>query len=99
KGIYTDLFKAVRKLGYQRVRIDGKVVNVSPVPSLARYKEHDIDIVIAQTEAARRNGAPLGEHITAALRLGHGTVVVRTGAGEERIYSERLYCGACGVGY
>ena len=97
KGIYKDLFQAARKLGFTLARIDGKIVALQPTPTLARYKEHDIDILVGETDGGAR-AAPLPELVATALRLGGGTVIARAGK-EERLYSERLYCGRCGVGY
>ncbi|MDX2171091.1 MAG: excinuclease ABC subunit UvrA, partial [Deltaproteobacteria bacterium] len=99
KGIYKDLFTAARKLGFKQARIDGKLTALEPTPSLARYKEHDIEIVVGAVEIApRATPAALPELIAAALRLGSGAVIA-VGGGVERLYSERLYCGRCGVGY
>ena len=98
KGIYTDLFKAARKLGFGEARIDGKVQSLRPIPAIARYKEHDIDIVMGEIALNGTSAEKLEEMIAAAVRFGSGTVIV-WGEEGERIYSERLYCGNCGIGY
>jgi excinuclease ABC subunit A len=98
KGIYTDLFKAARKLGFAQARIDGALVKLQPVPALARYKEHNIDIVVGMLELTGTEAAKLPDLVAAALRLGSGAVIV-AGEKEERIFSERLYCAGCGIGY
>ena len=102
KGIYKDLFQAVKKLGFGRARIDGALVSLEKLPSLARYKEHDIDIVVAEVALRGRTGTQLADAVKTALRIGGGAVVVARdidAAAGERIYSERLYCAACNVGY
>jgi excinuclease ABC subunit A len=98
KGIYKDLFQAARKLGFKYARVDGRTVALHPVPSLARYLEHDIDILVGSVDLGTRGSTPLPELVATALRLGSGTVIAKAGK-EERLYSERLYCGRCGVGY
>ena len=98
KGIYKDLFLSMRKLGFLSARIDGKMVGLEKVPAIARYKEHDIDIVVGEIEVRSAARASLGEHVDTALRLGSGAVVAVADSGE-KIYSERLYCTACGIGY
>ncbi|MBI3782694.1 MAG: excinuclease ABC subunit UvrA [Deltaproteobacteria bacterium] len=98
KGIYTDLFKAARKLGFTQARIDGSFVKLQPPPKLARYKEHDIDIVAGTLTVTRAAIAQLAEAVATALRFGSGAVIV-SGEEEERIFSERLYCAHCGIGY
>ena len=102
KGIYIELFRTARKLGFKQARIDGTVQPLEPAPTLARYREHDIDIVIASLQITRggtaRTAAQLPELVAAALRFGSGAAVVATEGGE-RMFSERLYCAGCGIGY
>jgi len=98
KGIYTDLFKSARKLGYERARIDGKIVRLQPIPQLARYSEHDIDILVGEVELTRAARERHADLIASALRLGGGAAIV-CAEGEEQIFSERLYCTNCGIGY
>ena len=103
KGIYTELFRAARRLGFVRARIDGHMRSLQPPPTLARYQEHDIDVVVGAVEIARAHAAQLPELVATALRFGSGAVIVvprRGGDGDgERIFSERLYCVRCAVGY
>ncbi|HSB22826.1 MAG TPA: excinuclease ABC subunit UvrA, partial [Burkholderiaceae bacterium] len=98
KGIYTDLFRAARKLGFARARIDGAIRPLHPPPALARYREHDIDIVVAALDITRAETAKLPELVATALRLGGGAVIVNTDQAEH-IFSERLYCARCSIGY
>jgi excinuclease ABC subunit A len=114
KGIYTDLLQSARRLGFKTARIDGQMLPLHPVPSLARYREHDIDIVIG-TMPVGNDGAKLNEVVATALRLGGGALIVlpeapvaprgsrkpkaKKSANVEVIFSERLYCGRCGIGY
>src|SRR5262249_6543434 len=98
KGIYTELFRAARKLGFTRARIDGVVRPLQPPPALARYKEHDIDIVVAALAVTRSEAVKLPEIVATALRFGGGALIVATDDAE-RIFSERLYCARCGIGY
>jgi excinuclease ABC subunit A len=103
KGIYTELFRAAHTLGYSAARVDGTLQSLRTVPSLARYKEHDIDILIGTLDVTRTEAARLPELVAAALRVGGGAVIVAHGTpprlGGERLFSERLYCAQCGTGY
>jgi len=98
KGIYTELFRAARKLGFSRARIDGAIRPLHPPPALARYREHDIDIVIASLDITRTETAKLPELVATALRFGGGALIVSADT-TERIFSERLYCAHCGISY
>ncbi len=109
KGIYTELFRSARRLGLTHVRVDGATVPVSPAPQLGRYQEHDIDLVVGSCVVG--GDRELAELVGQALRLGSGAAVVvargeapararkRVAPEAERLFSERLYCAACGLGY
>ncbi|HVN83870.1 MAG TPA: excinuclease ABC subunit UvrA [Candidatus Binatia bacterium] len=111
KGHYAELFRAMRKLGFRHARIDGKLVPLQPIPTIARYRAHDIDIVVGEIELTRAGGAHLPELVGTSLRLGSGALIVTRKvsstprksparvAPDERMFSERLYCAECGIGY
>src|SRR5262245_4288664 len=96
KGYHKEILAGARKLRLTEARIDGKRITLASVGLLDRYREHDIDLVVASAIPAR--GSELEDHLTRALRLGNGSVVVQ-GDGAERLYSERLFCPACGIGF
>jgi excinuclease ABC subunit A len=95
KGYHKDELAAARKLRLREARIDGRRVSLATVPLLDRYREHDIDLVVAGLPA---DLAGLETALDRALRLGRGTVVALAEGGE-RLYSERLFCPACGIGF
>ncbi|MBP1686615.1 MAG: uvrA, partial [Deltaproteobacteria bacterium] len=98
KGLYTELFRTARKLGFSQARVDGALRPLQPAPSLARYREHDIDIVVATLELTRTEASRVPEAVAAALRFGGGAVIVSSRHGEH-LFSEHLYCARCGIGY
>ncbi|MGH8009163.1 MAG: excinuclease ABC subunit UvrA, partial [Candidatus Binatia bacterium] len=73
KGFHKDVLAGARKLGFSQARIDGRVVPITAGMSLARYKEHNIEIVVGDAPV---NGAtqPLESLLHTALRVGNGTV-------------------------
>ncbi len=97
KGFHKDVLAGARKLGFVRARIDGKIAEITPDMSLARFKEHDIEVVIGKTEIAKTT-QQLETLLQDALRMGNGAVHI-IGNETERIYSEKLFCVPCGLGY
>jgi excinuclease ABC subunit A len=95
KGYHKEPLAAARKLRLREARIDGQLVALAGVPLLDRYKEHDIDLVVARLAA---DDAALEATVDRALRLGNGTLIAETG-GVARVLSERLFCAACGLGF
>src|SRR5262249_24069676 len=47
KGHYRELFERAQKEGTKEARVDGKFVVLKPGMKLARYQEHDVDLVIS----------------------------------------------------
>jgi excinuclease ABC subunit A len=97
KGYHKEILAGARKLRLTEARIDGKRLVLAGIGLLDRYREHDIDLVVASGVAPR--GPELEDQLTRALRLGNGSVIVQGARGEERLYSERLFCPACGIGF
>ncbi|HJW67850.1 MAG TPA: excinuclease ABC subunit UvrA, partial [Candidatus Binatia bacterium] len=96
KGYHKEVLTGARKLRLTEARIDGKHVLLAKAGLLDRYREHDIDLVVASDVSPA--SATLDDELNRALRLGNGSVVVLSAAGE-RLYSERLFCPACSLGF
>lgn len=97
KGSYVELFSNLHRLGFREVRVDGEWREVSQVGALARYKEHNIDLVVASWPLAGKRHS-LTDLIERALRFGAGTLIVVSDSGQH-VVSERLFCADCGIGY
>jgi excinuclease ABC subunit A len=94
KGYHKDVLAAARKLRLSDVRIDGSWRTIEDTPLLDRYREHDIDVLVAEADPA---GPSFEDDLGRALRLSGGSVVV-CGDDGERLFSERLFCAPCGLG-
>ena len=46
KGEYTELFSSLRQKGFNRVRIDGKIIGLDEDILILKNNKHDIDVVI-----------------------------------------------------
>ena len=97
KGFHKDTLESARKMGFTQARVDGQLMKLTSGLSLTRYKEHDIEIVIGEMSIAGsvQKFDPL---LQTALRIGNGAIHLR-GEKEARVYSEKLFCGPCGLGY
>jgi excinuclease ABC subunit A len=95
KGFHKDVLEAAQKLGCKEARIDGKRMVLKPTPKLARFQEHDVDIVIGEV---RPGDDASRDVLDRALRLGSGTFHAIVG-GQEQVFSERLYCPPCSLGF
>ncbi|OGY28184.1 MAG: excinuclease ABC subunit A [Candidatus Woykebacteria bacterium RBG_19FT_COMBO_43_10] len=92
KGIYEEVFEDLRKRGFVRVRVDGKVYEINEAPSLARYKIHDIDALIDRIELPT-DKQRITESVETALKLGEGVVYIHDNDLKvDKIYSENFSC-------
>jgi excinuclease ABC subunit A len=97
KGFHKDTLEYARKLGFTQARIDGRMTRLVSGMSLARYKEHNIEIVVGDLHVNGKT-QDLEALLHTALRVGNGALQV-VGEGAERMYSEKLFCVPCGLGY
>ncbi len=102
KGEYKALFDDIRRQGFVRVRVDGKVYSLDEVPPLHRYKVHNIEIVVDRVVIDKKAKSRITESVELALKIGGGimTVLLYTDGGEkELVFSEHLSCPYCGISY
>ena len=103
KGEYRKELEAVRRQGYLRARVDGQWIELDETPKLARYKRHDIDIVVDRLTVDAAARARLADSVETALKLGGGLVSVaraegaRSAEGEDLLFSQGAACPNCGT--
>jgi excinuclease ABC subunit A len=78
KGHHQPIADWIGKQGYELMRADAKVIRTEAFQKLDRYKEHDVEVVIADLKASRKPGSDLER----ALQVGKGSCFVATAAGE-----------------
>ena len=78
KGHHQPIATWIENQGYALMRADGRLLRVDTFEKLDRYKEHDIEVVIADLKAVAKPGDSLDE----ALRIGKGSCFLLTPAGE-----------------
>jgi len=76
KGVYTGLAKWARGRGYTHLRVDGAFLPVEPFPRLDRFREHRIELPVADLRVAPEREGELRAALAAALELGKGVVHV-----------------------
>jgi len=99
KGFHKDVLERVRRAGYTEVRVDGVMVDLDPLPRLSRYHEHAIEVVVDRRAIKRGEHSALQESVQKGLLLGSGTIYLLNPEGGERIFSQRLYCPRCRIGF
>src|SRR5438445_1390772 len=72
KGEYKKEISDLRKQGFQRLKIDGKLYDIDDVPTLNKKLKHDIEVVVDRIVIRPDLGHRLVDAIETALRLSDG---------------------------
>ncbi len=97
-GTYEELFARLRKGGFTRARVDGKVYQLETPPVLKRYIKHDIDLFVDEFTVAPGDRERLGEAVELALAQSKGLLSAETAAAAS-VYSEKNACPSCGISF
>jgi excinuclease ABC subunit A len=98
KGEYLAVFEELRKAGFVRARVDGKVRDLSEDITLEKTKKHSIEVVVDRLVAgAEENQARISESVETALKRGEGVALVSVADGEELLFSEHFACVYCNL--
>ncbi|MGA7825199.1 MAG: hypothetical protein WCA14_13500, partial [Steroidobacteraceae bacterium] len=97
KGYYTDLAKWAAKKGFRTLRVDGQPIPTSPWPRLSRFREHTIELPVAELDVAAKTDAALHQALERALDFGKGLVhVLGTKSDRVTVFSTKRACHSCG---
>ncbi|HHT8833340.1 excinuclease ABC subunit UvrA [Burkholderia cenocepacia] len=115
KGVYTDLAKWAKARGSTHLRVDGEFVTVDPWPKLDRFREHTIELPVADIVVSPDNEAELRRRLDETLELGKGVMHLlapldglhdamrndhsTAQVGAVKVLSVKRACPVCGTSY
>ena len=99
KGEYTKELEEFQKEGFIRVRIDGKMYELTDDIDIDRKKKHNIDIVVDRLVIKPDIRSRLTESIETAMKEANNLVNIDIVGGEEKLYSQNYACPDCGVNF
>lgn len=105
KGEYRGIFEDAKKQGFSKVRVDGKIYNLSEGGiNLNKKQKHTIEFVVDRLAADESHIKRIVESIELAFKFGSGNVVVdkltekaKEKNGHGIIFSEKFACSSCGI--
>ncbi|MBL0917290.1 MAG: excinuclease ABC subunit UvrA [Hydrogenophaga sp.] len=74
KGVYTELADWARPRGYSHLRVDGEFLPTTGFPRIDRFKEHTIELPVADFVVNTADEATLRAQLAKTLELGKGTL-------------------------
>ena len=98
KGEHQQIFQDLQKAGFVRVRVDGRICDLSEEFHLDKNKKHTIEAVVDRLQIEEgENTTRLADSIETALKLGSGVVLISIIDGQELLFSEHFACVYCGI--
>ena len=76
KGVYTDLAKWAAARGHSHLRVDGSFLPTAKFPRIERFKEHTIELPVADLVVRPEREDALRKALTLAFEHGHGVATL-----------------------
>src|SRR5215469_1391712 len=97
KGEYRKELADYQKRGFQRVKVDGKMLEIDAVPALNKKLKHDIEVVVDRIVLRADLGNRLADSFETALNLADGLAIAENAdSGERTIFSAKFACPVSG---
>ncbi len=94
KGEHRHLLEEAKKSGYQRIRIDGTIMDLSEALNLAldKKKKHTLEVVVDRIALDSGDRIRVADSLETALDLGNDTVLIQKDEKEEVLLSSNFAC-------
>jgi excinuclease ABC subunit A len=105
KGEYKKELSDLRRAGFVRAKIDGKLVELSDDITLNKNQRHTIDVMVDRLAIRSGIEKRLGESLEVAFKYGQDLLKVERldttakNGGGEIYFSQRFACVECGISY
>ncbi len=97
KGEHKGVFEEIKKEGFLRVRVNGKLKNLDEKITLTKNKKHTIEVVVDRLVLEGDYHERLTESIELALKIGLGLILVHELPDKDHLFSEHFACPHCEV--
>ncbi|MCD6472698.1 excinuclease ABC subunit UvrA [Candidatus Aerophobetes bacterium] len=104
KGEHRDILEEIRKNGYLRVRVDGKIRLLEEDIFLDKNKKHTIEVVVDRMKIKKGIENRLADSLETATDQSNGLALVTlkedsSSEEKESVFSRHFSCPYCGVSY
>jgi excinuclease ABC subunit A len=103
KGEYRKELSELRRAGFVRVKIDGKLYELGEEPALNKNQRHTIEVVVDRLAIRRGIEKRLADSLEVAFKYGQDLLKVERldeKKGDQGVYfSQRFACVDCGISY
>ena len=100
KGHYKELFEQLTRKGFLNVRVDGKLMEITPGMRLDRYRNHSVELVIDRLKVNAKDRERILASVDSALDQGDKEMLVCDAETDEvAYYSQELMDPVSGISY
>ena len=101
KGHYRELFISIKKQGFDKVRVDNRIIEIENGLELDRYKIHTIEILVDNFTLKSDNNSKerLKNSLNITFSNGDGSVLIIDESENPSYYSKNLICPESGISY
>ena len=97
KGTHAEVFKKLKTQGFARVRINGEVTLLDPIPELGKNLKHSIELVVDRLVLKPDMRKRLADSVELGIQAGQGRVIVSVIGGEDIFFSTDAVCPKCSL--
>ncbi len=98
-GDHGKLIQRLKREGFARVRIDGKIIEIESVGKLGKKKKRTLDVVVDRLVVKKTIQNRLADSLELALAQSGGRVIVDVLGHPPILFSEQAVCIRCGISY
>ncbi|SDB08202.1 excinuclease ABC subunit A [Desulfonatronum thiosulfatophilum] len=97
KGTQQDLMRKLKGQGFVRVRVDGTVTPLDPLPEITKNQRHTLELVVDRLVAGPDIRNRLADSLELALKHGKGRISIQIVDGPEMVFSTTSVCTQCDI--
>ncbi len=99
KGYHTEVAEWAAKQGFTHLLVDGKLKSTENFQRLERFKEHDLDVLVWDSQSSGPGVSNITrvptDKIARALEIGKGLIKLRTRDSQTILLSTKSSCPSC----
>jgi len=99
KGTHENLLKRLKRDGFARVRIDGKMTDIEDIGKLDKNRKHSVDVVVDRLVIKDQVKNRLADSLELAMAQSNGLVCIEVQGHGTTLFNEKAACSKCGISY
>jgi excinuclease ABC subunit A len=99
KGEHRELLAETRREGFVRLRVDGQIVESEGIEALDKRRKHTVEVVVDRLALKKGITSRLTDSVETALKIGQGVLIAAAPDGGDKVFSEKMACGDCGLSF